>query len=167
MGEGAIAGLVMGVDSWGREEPVGVVRVSADAQGHLVNYSAPLWVRQAVTVLDKRGRRRRRGRQDGLCRVMSSGEGASRLVGKKRVRGQALGVRGRSARRVCGAAVPQVGKGVCVDRRGDVGVWTQRPVVAVPVFVAVVWHVELHLRQKTHRRSHTHTPPHSPHRCFL
>lgn len=45
MGEGAIAGLVMGVDRWGRKEPVGVVRVSADAQGHLVNYSASLWVR--------------------------------------------------------------------------------------------------------------------------
>lgn len=152
MGEGAIAGLVMGMDSWGRKEPV-VVRVSADAQGDLVNYSASLWVRKTVTVLDKRRWRRRR-RQDGLCRVMSSSEGTSRLVGKKRVCGQALGMcRGR-ARSVCRAAVWQVGKGVCVDSRGDVGMWTHRPVVAVPIFVAVAWHVELHLGQKTHLLSH-------------
>lgn len=43
MGEGAVAGLVMGVDSWGGKEPMG--GVSADAQGHLVNYGASLWVR--------------------------------------------------------------------------------------------------------------------------
>lgn len=147
MGEGAIAGLVMGVDSWGRKKPVGVVRVSADAQGHLVKYSASLWVRETVTVLNKRGRRRRR--QDGLCRVMSSSEGTSRLVGKKPVCGQALGVSRGSSRSVCRAAMWQVGKSVCVDSRGDVGMWTQRPVVAVPIFIAVVWHVELHLKQKT------------------
>lgn len=99
-------------------------------------------------MLNKRGMRRRR-RQDGLCRVMSSSERTSRLVGKKPVCGQALGVCRGGGRGVCRAAVLQVGKRVCVDSRGDVGMWTQRPVVAVPVFVAVVWHVELHLRPKT------------------
>lgn len=78
MGEGAVARLVMGVDRWGGKEPVRVVRVSADAQGHLVNYSAPLWVRQTITVLNQRGR----GGQDGLGGVMSSSEGTSGLVGK-------------------------------------------------------------------------------------
>lgn len=156
MGEGTIAGLVMGVQSWGRKEPVGVVRVSAEAQGHLVNYCATLWVRQTVTVLNKRGgRRRRRRRQDGLCRVMSSSEGSSRLVGQKRVCGQALGVCRGSGRSVRRAAVGQVGKSVRVDSRGDVGMWTQRPVVAVPIFVAVVGHVELHLRQKNNTCYHT------------
>lgn len=37
-----------------------------------------------------------------------------------------------------GAAVRQVCKGVCVDSRGDVSVRSQRPIVAVPFFVAVV-----------------------------
>lgn len=155
MGEGTIAGLVMGVQSWGRKEPVGVVRVSAEAQGHLVNYCATLWVRQTVTVLNKRGGRRRRRRQDGLCRVMSSSEGSSRLVGQKRVCGQALGVCRGSGRSVRRAAVGQVGKSVRVDSRGDVGMWTQRPVVAVPIFVAVVGHVDLHLRQKNNTCYHT------------
>lgn len=37
-----------------------------------------------------------------------------------------------------GAAVRQMCEGVRVDSRGDVGVWSQRPIVAVPLFVAVV-----------------------------
>lgn len=36
---------------------------------------------------------------------------------------------------MCGA-VRQVCE--CVDSRGDVGMWSQRPIVAVPLFVAVV-----------------------------
>lgn len=79
---------------------------------------------------------------------MGSGEGSSGLVGQDGVCGQALGVCGGSGRGVCGAAVWQVCEGVCVDRRGDVGMRTQRPVVAVPVFAAVVWDVQLHLGQK-------------------
>lgn len=141
---GAVAGRVMGVDGWGGEEPVRVRRVSADAQGHLVDYSAPLWVRQAVAVLNERGGRRR---QDGLRGgVMGGREGPAGLVGKQRVRGQALRGRGGS---VCGAAVRQVGKSVRLDSGGDVGVWPQGPVVAVPIFAAAVGHEELHLGQKT------------------
>lgn len=56
VGQGAVAGLVVGVHSRGGKEPVGV---SADAQGHLVNDGASLWVRQTVTVLNERGRRGR------------------------------------------------------------------------------------------------------------
>lgn len=44
-----------------------------------------------------------------------------------------------------GTAVRQVCEGVCVDRGGDVGVRPQRPIVAVPLFVAVVRTVWLHL----------------------
>lgn len=155
MGEGAIAGLVVRVDRWGGKEPVRVVGVSADAQGHLVNYSAPLWVGQTITVLNQRGR----GRQDGLGGVMSSSEGASGLVGKQRVGGQALGVRGGGGRSVCRAAVRQVGKSVCVDRGGDVGVGPQGPVVAVPIFVGVVGQEELHLGQRTSRSPQIPTDP--------
>lgn len=94
VGVGGIAGLVMWVDGWGGEEPVwvgsGVPRVvGADAQGHLVNYSASLGVGEAVAVLEERGRRTRR--QDGVGMV-SSGEGATGRVGQQGVRGQALGV---------------------------------------------------------------------------
>lgn len=135
VGVGGIAGLRMWVNSWGGEEPVrvgsGVSRVvgmGADAQGHLVNYSASLGVGETVAVLEERGRRARG--QDGV-RVGSSGEGATGWVGQK-------GVCVRAGRSVRGAAVRQVCEGVCVDSRGDVGVRTQRPIVAVPLFVAVV-----------------------------
>lgn len=37
-----------------------------------------------------------------------------------------------------GAAVMQVREGVRVDSRRDEGVWPQRPIVAVPLFVAEV-----------------------------
>lgn len=140
---GAVAGRVMRVDGWGGEEPVRVRRVSEGAQGHLVDYSAPLWVRQTVTVLNERGGRR----QDGLRgRVMGGREGPAGLVGKQRVRGQALRGRGGG---MCGAAVRQVGKSVRLDSGGDVGMWPQGPVVAVPIFAAAVGHEELHLGQKT------------------
>lgn len=59
VGQGAVAGLVVGVHRRGGEEPVGVVRVGADAQGHLVNDGASLRVRQTVTVLNERGGRGR------------------------------------------------------------------------------------------------------------
>lgn len=145
MGEGAVAGRVMGVDGWGGKEPVGVVGGGADAQGHLVNYSAPLWVRQTITVLNQRGR----GGQDGLAGVVSGSEGTGGLVGKQRVgRGHALGGGGRSVRR---AAVRQVRKSVRVDRGGDEGVGPQGAVVAVPVLAAVVGQEELHLGQRTSR----------------
>lgn len=39
---------------------------------------------------------------------------------------------------VCRAAVGQVSEGVCVDSRGDIGVGSQRPIVAIPLFVAEV-----------------------------
>lgn len=84
--------------------------------------------------------------------MMSGSEGTSRLVGKKRVCGQSLGVCRGSSRSVCRAAVWQVSKSVRVDSRGDVGMWTQGPIIAVPIFVAVVWHVELHLKQ-TNRKT--------------
>lgn len=100
VGVGGIARLVMWEDGWGGEDPVRVwswvpgvswvVGVRADAQGHLVNYSACLRVREAVAVLEERGRRRARG-QDGMG-VVGSGEGAARSVGQQGVRGQALGV---------------------------------------------------------------------------
>lgn len=135
VGVGGIAGLRMWVNGWGGEEPVwvgsGVSRVvgmGADAQGHLVNYSASLGVGETVAVLEERGRRARG--QDGV-RVGSSGEGATGWVGQQ-------GVCVRAGRSVRGAAVRQVCEGVCVDSRGDVGVRTQRPIVAVPLFVAVV-----------------------------
>lgn len=92
-----VAGLVMRVDGWGGEEPVWVgsgvsrvVGVGADAQGHLVNYSASLGVGETVAVLEERGRRRAR-RQD-VVGVVSSGERATWRVGQQGVRGQALGV---------------------------------------------------------------------------
>lgn len=146
MGEGAV-----GVDGWGGKEPVGVVGGGADAQGHLVNYSAPLWVRQTITVLNQRGR----GGQDGLAGVVSGSEGTGGLVGKQRVGGgQALGGGGRS---VCRAAVRQVGKSVRVDRGGDEGVGPQGAVVAVPVLAAVVGQEELHLGHRT-SRGHQRSP---------
>lgn len=138
-----IARLVMWVDGRGRKEPVRmgsgvsrVVGVGADAQGNLVNYSASLGVGETVAVLEERGRRRARG-QDGVG-VVSSGEGATGRVGQQGVCGQALAVSVRAGRSVRGAAVRQVCEGVCVDSRGDVGVRSQRPIVAVPLFVAVV-----------------------------
>lgn len=50
---------------------------------------------------------------------------------------------------MCGAAVMQMCEGVCVDSRGDVGVRSQGHVVAIPLFVAGVRTVRLHLRDKT------------------
>lgn len=72
--------------------------------------------------------------------VVSGGEGGhAGRVGQQGVRGQALGVSVRGGRRVRGAAVRQVREGVRLDRGGDVGVRPQRrPIVAVPLFVAVV-----------------------------
>lgn len=136
-----VAGLVMRMDGWGREEPVwlgnGMSRVvGADAQGHLVNYSATLGVGETVAVLEERGWRRARG-QDGV-RVMSGGEGGAGRVGQQGVCGHALGMCVRGGRSVGGAAVRQVCEGVCVDSGGDVGMRSQRPIVAVPLFVAVV-----------------------------
>lgn len=89
VGVGGIAGLVMWVDSWGREEPVWVGSgvpgvVGADAQGHLVDYSTSLGVGQAVAVLEEGGRRTRR--QDGVG-VVSSGEGPTGRVGEQGVCG--------------------------------------------------------------------------------
>lgn len=60
---------------------------------------------------------------------MGGGEGATGWVGQQ-------GVRGGGA--VGGAAVLEVCEGVCVDSWGDKGVWSQWPIVAVPLFVAVV-----------------------------
>lgn len=59
---GGEGGLVVRVDGRGRQEPVRVV-VRADAEGHLVNYSASLWVGQTIAVLEERGRARG---QDGV-----------------------------------------------------------------------------------------------------
>lgn len=138
-----VTGLVMWVDGWGGEEPVWVgsrvsrvVGVGADTQGHLVNYSASLGVGETVTVLEERWWGRARG-QDGVG-VVTSGEGGVGRVGQKGVCGQALGMCVRGGRSVCGAAVWQVCEGVCVDSRGDVSVRSHWPIVAVPLFVAVV-----------------------------
>lgn len=76
-----IAGLMVRVDGWGGEEPVGV---SADAQSHLVDYSASLGVGKTITVLEER--RRLRG-QDG---VGVGSEGTTWRVGQEGVWGQAL-----------------------------------------------------------------------------
>lgn len=51
---GGVGGLVVRVDGRRRQEPVRVV-VGAEAKGHLVNYSASLWVGQTVAVLEERG----------------------------------------------------------------------------------------------------------------
>lgn len=140
-----IARLVMRVDGRGGQEPVwmgsGVPRVvgvgvGVDAQGHLVNYSASLGVGETVAVLEERGRRRASG-QDGVG-VVRGGEGAAGRVGQQGVCGQALGVCVRGGRSVRGAAVRQVCEGVGVDSRGDVGVRSEGPIVAVPLFVGVV-----------------------------
>lgn len=148
-----VTGLVMGVDGRRGKEPVWVgsgvsrvVGVGADAQGHLVNYSAPLGVGETVAVLEERGRRRARG-QDGMG-VVGGGEGAAGRVGQQGVCGQALGVCVRGGRSVRGAAVWQVREGVGVDSWGDVGVRPQRTIVAVPLFVAVVGTVRLSKTQR-------------------
>lgn len=88
---GGVAVLVVRVDGRGGEEPVwvgtGVPRVvGADAQGHLVNYSASLWVGETVAVLEEGSRPRG---QDG---VGGGGEGTAGWVGQQGVWGQALGV---------------------------------------------------------------------------
>lgn len=124
-----VAGLVVRVDGGGGEEPVRVGdRVSgvvADTQGDLVHYSAALWVGETVAVLEEGGRARG---QDGVW-----------VVNVGRVGQQGVCVRG--GRGVCGAAVLQVCEGVCVHRGGDVGVRSQRTIVAVPLFVAEVGNV--------------------------
>lgn len=68
-----------------------------------------------------------------------------------------MGGGGRSA---CRAAVRQMGKSVCVDHGGDEGVGPQGPVVAVPIFVAVVGQEELHLWHRTSRSPQIPTDPH-------
>lgn len=87
-----VSGLVVRVDGWGGEEPVrvgsgvsGVVRVGADAQGHLVNYGASLSVGKAVAMLEERGGRRAGG-QDGVGMV-GGGEWATGGVGEQGVGG--------------------------------------------------------------------------------
>lgn len=92
VGVGGISRLVVRVDGWGREEPVRVgsgvsrvVRVGADAQGHLVNYSASLGVGKTVAMLEERGRRWAR-RQDGVGMV-GGGEWAAGRVGQQSVGG--------------------------------------------------------------------------------
>lgn len=52
-----IGGLVVRVDGRRRQKSVRMV-VGADAKGHLVNYSASLWMGQTVAVLEERGRAR-------------------------------------------------------------------------------------------------------------
>lgn len=135
----AIARLVVRVDGRGWEEPVrGWSRVvlGADAQGDLVHYSASLGMGEAVAVLeDSWGRRA--GGQDGVWVV--SGECGGGGVLQQGV------LRGRGVR---GTAVRQVGEGVRVARGGDVSVRTQRPIVAVPLFGAVVGTVQLHLSER-------------------
>lgn len=146
VGVGRVAGLVMRVDGRGGEEPVrvgrrvpGVLRVGADAQGHLVNYGAALGMGKAVARLEERGRRRARGQDGvGVGVVGGGGEGRSGRVGQQGVRGQALGVCVWASRAVRGAAVRQVGERVRVNGGGDVGVRPQRAIVAVPLFAAVV-----------------------------
>lgn len=112
---GDVGGLVVRVDGRRRQEPVRVV-VGADAKGHLVNYSASLWVGQTVTVLEESGRARG---QDGV--------GVVGCVGWVRQQGRGGGVRG--------AAVGQVCEGV--DIWGDESMRSQGPKVAVPFFVVV------------------------------
>lgn len=140
MGVGDIAWLVMWVNGRRGEDPVRVVGEGTDAQGHLVNDSASLRMGETVAVLEEGGRSWRRGasRQNGMALVMSRGEGTSGRAGEKGMRGQALGVCVRGGRSMCRAAVWQVCESVCVDSGGDVGVRSQRTVVAVPLFVAVV-----------------------------
>lgn len=119
-----VAGLVVGVDGWGRKEAVsGVVGVRADAQGNLVDQRPALGMGEAEAMLEERGRVRG---QDG---VVGGGERPTGGVGEQG---------GRGGRGVRGAVVVEVCEGVCVDSRRDVGVRSQRPVVAVPLFVAVV-----------------------------
>lgn len=84
-------------------------------------------------MLEERSRPRR---QDGVG-VVGGGEGTTGWVGQQGVWGQALGVCMRGGRCVRGA-VRQVCEGVRVDSRRDVGVRSQQPIVAVPLFVAVV-----------------------------
>lgn len=158
VGEVGEARLVMRVDGRRGQQPVwvgsgvsgvvvvGVVGVGGgDAQGDLVNYGASLRVGKTVAVLEERGRgsgrrRMRVRRQEG---VGARGEGAGGGVGQQGVCGDALRV--RASRGVGGAAVGQVSEGVGVDSRGNVGVRSQRPIVAVPLFVAEVGAVRLHL----------------------
>lgn len=92
MGVVAVAVLV---DGRGGEEPVWVrsrvVGVGANAQGHLVNYSTSLRVRETEAVLEERSRSRRQDRVG----VVGSGEGAAGWVGQQGVWVQALCVRVR------------------------------------------------------------------------
>ena len=139
VGQVGVAGLVVRVDGRGGQEPVCgmsmVVVVGADAQGYLVNYSASLWVGETIAVLEERGRRARG--QDGMG-VVGGAEGPTGTVGQQGVGGQGLGVGVLGGRGVRGAAVRQVSEGVCVDSGGNVGMRSQRPIVAVPLFAAVV-----------------------------
>lgn len=135
-----VAGLVVRVDGWGGEEPVRrggvsrVVGVCADAQGDLVDQRPALGMGKAKAMLEER-RWGARG-QDG---VMGGGERPAGCVGEQGVRG---------GRGVCGAVVVQMCEGVCVDCRRDVGVRSQGPIVAVPLLVAVVCTVRLHLAER-------------------
>lgn len=127
---------VAGVDGGRGEEPVRVVvvvgGVGAEAQRHLVDYGAPLRVGQTVAMLEEWGRGRAGG-QDGVG-VVGGAERPAGGVGQQ-------GVGGGLA--VGGAAVGQVGEGV--DSGRDEGVRTQRAVVPVPLFGAVVGDERLHL----------------------
>lgn len=146
-----VARLMVRVDGWGGQEPVGsrVSRVvRGDAQGDLVYEGASLRVRETVAVLEERGGRGA-GRQDGVGVVVASEVGAGG-VGQQGVGGQALGVGGGG--RVRGAAVVQVSEGVHSGR--DEGVRPQRPIVAVPLFVAQVCAVGL--RKRMTHKTHTH-----------
>lgn len=156
VGEVGEARLVMRVDGRRGQQPVwvgsgvsgvvvvGVVGVGGgDAQGDLVNYGASLRVGKTVAVLEERGSGRRRMRVRRQEGVGARGEGAGGGVGQQGVCGEALRV--RASRGVGGAAVGQVSEGVGVDSRGNVGVRSQRPIVAVPLFVAEVGAVRLHL----------------------
>lgn len=127
-----VARLVVRVDGRGGQETVGSGVVRGDAQGDLVYEGATLRVRETVAVLEER-RGRGAGRQDGMG-VVGAGEVGAGGVGQQGVGGQALRV--RRGGRVRGAAVVQVSEGVHGGR--DEGVRPQRPIVAVPLFVAQV-----------------------------
>lgn len=95
VGVGGVAVLVVRVDGRGWEKPVWVgtgvsrvVGVGADAQGHLVNYGASLWVGETIAVLEEGSRPRG---QDGVG-VVGGGEGTAGWVRQQSVWGQALGV---------------------------------------------------------------------------
>lgn len=78
------------------------------------------------------------GRPRGHNGVVSISESGTARVGHKGMCRQALSVCGGGCRCVCRAAVCQVCESVCVDSWGYEGVRSQRPIVAVPLFVALV-----------------------------